>query len=185
MHETGGLKGFLLRTAPRIPYGPQLLGWFYRRFMVSKFTLGSYAAVCRITDQGERQILLVESWDGGLLLPGGGVDARKDASLRDAAIRELEEETGIVASWLTPDPVATVKRGHYCGVVFLVRGKVTQEPRISSECVGFEWYTLKDVFDLEKSKAIKGGMGSVMWHLIKRSLLAYLFETQDQKPATG
>ena len=176
MHETRGLKDFLLKIAPRIPYGPQLLGWFYRRFVVSKFILGSYAAVCRTTDQGERQILLVESWDGGLLLPGGGVDALKDASLREAAIRELEEETGIVASWLTPDPVATVKRGHYCGVVFLVREKITQEPRISSECVGFEWYTLKDVFDLEKSKAIKGGMGSAMWHLIKGGLLAYLFD---------
>lgn len=60
--------------------------------------------------ESELQVLLVERADfphkGRWALPGGFVDIRKDQSLEDAAIRKLQEKTGVKAPYV--EQVCTV-----------------------------------------------------------------------------
>jgi 8-oxo-dGTP pyrophosphatase MutT (NUDIX family) len=89
---------------------------------------------------------------GGVwVFPGGAVDTGEgegDAAHRVAAIRELEEEAGIVvpdaaslvkfSRWITPPEVAIRFDTHF----FLVALPPGQEPRIDGdEIVDFGWFT--------------------------------------------
>ncbi len=57
-----------------------------------------------IVDLAQRQLLLTDHKDAGLWLPSGG-HVEPDEHPRDAAAREAQEELGIAADFLGPDPL--------------------------------------------------------------------------------
>ena len=68
------------------------------------------AVICWVFDPAARQILLVEHRVFRWSCPGGHVEAGE--SLAEAAVRELREETGIVAA--EPGPPVVVTRNDRC-----------------------------------------------------------------------
>jgi 8-oxo-dGTP pyrophosphatase MutT (NUDIX family) len=116
------------------------------------------ATVIVLRGGGDRmEVLLVQRtprarFMGGVwVFPGGAVDTNEgegDAAHRIAAVRELEEEAGIVVGdpaslvkfsrWITPPEVAIRFDTHF----FLVAVPPGQDPRIDAdEIVDFGWFT--------------------------------------------
>lgn len=109
------------------------------------------------------EILLVQRthaarFMGGVwVFPGGAVDAHEgdgDVSHRIAAVRELEEEAGIVLSgpdilikysqWITPAIVKTRFDTHF----FLAPLPEGQDPRVDGEeCIDAGWFTPQGALD--------------------------------------
>ena len=83
---------------------------------------------------------------GVWVFPGGAVD-RAETELRAAAVRELEEEAGLVVDpadlvpfsrWITPAAVRIRFDTHF----FLVREPAGQTARVDgSECIALGWHT--------------------------------------------
>ncbi|MDP6869531.1 MAG: NUDIX hydrolase [Candidatus Poseidoniaceae archaeon] len=98
------------------------------------------------------KILLIrrgnEPWKGKLALPGGFVDVEEDP--KNAVLRELKEETGIVGE---VERVICVKgnperdpRGHVISIAYLVTAD--GEPVAGDDAENAEWYTLSEINNL-------------------------------------
>jgi 8-oxo-dGTP diphosphatase len=108
--------------------------------------------VTRIGKNGRLEFLAIERgkdpFKGQFALPGGHLEYGKE-TLEDAGVRELREETGLIAlkrnlrligtySWPTRDP-----RGHYVTAAYTVlkyKGKVVA----GDDAKTFQWLPLKN-----------------------------------------
>ena len=103
---------------------------------------------------------------GGVwVFPGGAVDTTEgagDAAHRVAAVRELEEEAGIVlddpsalvkfSRWITPREVAIRFDTHF----FVAALPPGQKPRVDGEeCIDFGWFTPRAALDAARRQDIQ------------------------------
>lgn len=108
-------------------------------------------AVSAIVRRGDSYLLVLRAnppAQNMYAFPGGRVDPDEDAAA--AALRELEEETGIVASDarpyatydLTPDRPAS--EAHYLLTVFEVTEPGTVEPRALDDAAAVGWFSIDE-----------------------------------------
>ena len=125
---------------------------------IAKPRASASAIVLRDSDAGP-EVLLVERnpkqrfMGGAWVFPGGATHV-EDASERDTAVRELEEEAGIVlpadaeivrfSRWITPAQVEL----RFDTLFFLVRAPEGAEPRADGrECVDARWIRPSDALE--------------------------------------
>ncbi len=85
-----------------------------------------------VVDLAQRQILLGDHRDAGLWLPSGG-HVEPDEHPQQTAIREAQEELGLVADFVWPEPIfltVTDTQGHSAGhtdvsLWYVLHGKVS------------------------------------------------------------
>ena len=106
----------MVQAAP-IAYGRLMTTW---RRHVEPFTRPLFFAFSRLTrgmtlgvrvaarDEAGRVMLVRHTYLGGWWLPGGGVD--RGETIQDAAVRELREETGLIAT--APPRLLSVHSNH-------------------------------------------------------------------------
>ena len=107
------------------------------------------ADIVIITLEARPRVLLIkrkhDPFAGKWALPGGFVDERE--TLRDAALRELQEETGVVGLELEQlhafgDP-GRDPRGWTITVAFLARAKpILLEPQAADDAAEVKWFAL-------------------------------------------
>jgi 8-oxo-dGTP diphosphatase len=87
----------------------------------------------------QKQILIGTKKDGRKCLPGGHIEDGEET--HDGALRELEEETGIVVNKLRR--FGTKYFGSDADALFIVT--TTQKPKAGSDLESVKWYSEKDV----------------------------------------
>ena len=93
-------------------------------------------ATCIVTR--DDKLLLVSDSQSIFMLPGGGVDPGE--TLRSAAIRELREETGLVAACMKYLHVVETSKNRCHIFVVEVKGEVDVS---GGECHGFLWWDME------------------------------------------
>ncbi|WP_277670982.1 NUDIX hydrolase [Saccharomonospora viridis] len=112
------------------------------------------AVVFAPDENGVEHVLLIrrrwEPFEGMWALPGGHVDQGEEAV--DAAARELQEETGVVAPFLTElaawHGVGRDPRGRYVTVAFLVWLSQMVAPVAEDDAVEAAWIPVHEALDL-------------------------------------
>lgn len=124
--------------------------------------------------RGDDLLLIERGWDphkGQLALPGGHVDAGETS--RQAAARELEEETGIVCDpdelefvgvWDAPD---RDPRGRYVTAVYSLTVASHTQARAGDDAVSIEWVPLHEYDQLRR---LAFDHGDIAWHIWRREL---------------
>ena len=117
--------------------------------------LVSYFLLC---DVSERKVLLVDHIDAGLWLPSGG-HVEPEEHPRETVRREVAEELGIAASFLSDDPLfitvtdtTGVSAGHTdVSLWYALRGDSTEELRFDpGEFHTVRWFPI-DALPLDRS----------------------------------
>ena len=111
-----------------------------------------------LIDEGAKKILLVDHIKAELWLPAGGhVD--RDEHPRATVVREIQEELGIVAEFLSDDPVfltETVTVGKTAGHTdvcfwYALRGDMMQSLVYDEkEFNGYRWFSFDEILQEEK-----------------------------------
>jgi 8-oxo-dGTP pyrophosphatase MutT (NUDIX family) len=103
-----------------------------------------------VTDPEDR-VLLVQSGKGGdrgWEFPGGNVDPGEDP--RDAARREVIEETGLEVALTSAGPLTLPKSARRLRGAVLFYGRAEGEPRPGSDAVAVGWFTAGEVEQLNR-----------------------------------
>ncbi|MFW9086986.1 NUDIX hydrolase [Pseudomonas sp. P2758] len=103
--------------------------------------------ICRRGDQ----VLFVRKARSKWALPGGKIEPRETPF--EAAMRELEEETGIVTDDLIQ--LARFEVGDTTHFVFITHLSSDQKPSPSNEIAACKWHSWKRFRDLDLSPAMK------------------------------
>lgn len=107
--------------------------------------------------RGGTEVLFIErGWEpfkGMLALPGGHVDAGETAA--EAAVRELEEETGVVVPrYIVPmslgvyDAPDRDPRGRYVTAAYLIRVPMGTEAVAGDDAASVRWIPFRDIPEL-------------------------------------
>lgn len=142
-------------TARAGEFGAAFAELFARRgdsALVRAGTAEHVTASCLVVDPAAEAVLLNHHRRAGRWMQFGGHLESADTSLRSAARREAEEESGLSSlSWLSPAPIdlhvhdlagdfGTCRR-HY-DVVYAATASADQLPTISAESVDVAWFPL-------------------------------------------
>jgi 8-oxo-dGTP pyrophosphatase MutT (NUDIX family) len=106
-----------------------------------------------ILDPAARKTLLVLHAKLGLWVQPGGHCEQADASLRQAALRECVEETGVDELNVSPEPVVLSRHGAPCGadthfdVQYLVLAPAGARPSVSEESRDVRWFEVAQLPD--------------------------------------
>lgn len=144
--------------APSSPFADEFAELFARQGAEALERHGGghhVTASCLVFDPIADSVLLNHHGKAQLWGQFGGHLEPVDVSLRAAAQREAEEESGLTAlSWVSSAPIdlhvhdlstafGTCTR-HY-DVVFAARASVSQSPTVSSESIDVAWFSLTDL----------------------------------------
>lgn len=119
---------------------------------------GLYHLVCGILVQHEDGDFLLmqrdhrkESWPGAYEASAGGA-IQKGETMLNGALRELREETGIVAETLTPYYGARGKNALYCGFLCKTNWPKNQITLQEGETVGYRWVSREEMIRMMQIK---------------------------------
>lgn len=136
--------------------------------MTERFT--PFAATHAIVTNQDQEILMLRRYETGWMdglytVPAGHIDERESAT--DAAIRELEEETGLIANPTTSEHAITVHRQDEEGVIYF-----------DNYFVFPEWSGEPTIAEPDKSDAIEwmhiDNLGDNVVPTVLRALQAHL-----------
>lgn len=133
-----------------------LLGWVLRPFAI--VALYVYSRILRtprarlVVQNSQGEVLLVKTWLGGGRwgLPGGGIE--RGESAEEAALRELREETGILASVEELRPLFTLQHRGHDEIAFLLTREKADLPAVSPrkfEIEDMSWFSPEKLPRLE------------------------------------
>lgn len=138
---------------------------------------GHITASALVVDPGARHVLLTLHPKVGRWIQLGGHLEYDDATLRDAAIREVIEECGIPAGSISANPVRLDRHPVPCGrlpgggprasehldVQYVVVVPEVLEPVISDESDDLRWFPRADLPDLDPS--VRALLSDAAWSL--------------------
>lgn len=151
-----------------------LINNFQNRAGATGGSVGAAVAMLLKDDDGDLQVLLVkrtirptDPWSGHMAFPGGRRNAA-DADLRETAVRETKEETGIDLDdclYLgTLNPMKSNVVPVMCVLPFVFACEGTTEVTLNEELCAHYWVSLDE---LRKSKGkAKMGRGHVSSYLV-------------------
>ena len=128
-------------------------------------TVGHITASALVIDATSDSVLLTLHPKVGRWLQLGGHLEMGDVSLREAALREVEEESGLATGDISSSPIrldrhpvpcgrnvdGTVARSVHWDVQYVVRVTGTPRPRISSESDDLSWFAADAIPDVDDS----------------------------------
>ena len=128
-------------------------------------SVGHVTASALVIDATSDSVLLTLHPKVGRWLQLGGHLEMVDVSLREAALREVEEESGLATGEISSSPIrldrhpvpcgrnadGTVARSVHWDVQYVVRVTGTPRPRISSESDDLRWFAAEALPDVDDS----------------------------------